>query len=151
LVKKHRITQKSPDLRMTPTRLNLQQMREAEAVFDLIAHEPRAAGRSLTELVQAGLGTRAVQSKPLAELVAEFLAGKRDENVEARTYQSLVSATGQFLARSDTLSIESVRTYVNERGYTEAGEFVAYSPTTRRNRRTQIGQLVRWASASAPL
>lgn len=151
LVKKRRATQKDPDLRMSPTWLGADQLREAETMFTLIAKDPRAAGRSLTDLVQAGCGTRAVRSKALKDLVAEFLALKRDENVEARTYQSLDSSTGQFIARSETLSIETVRAFVNERGYVEAGKAISYSPTTRRNRRTQIGQLVRWAAAEGYL
>jgi integrase len=151
LVAKHRAAKSSPDLRMAPTRLNADQLREAETAFTLIANDPQASGRSLTELVRAGLGARTVRSKPLKDIVAEFLALKRDENVETRTYQSLDSATGQFMARSDTLSLEAVRAFVNERGYVEAGESISYSPTTRRNRRTQIGQLVRWAAAEGYL
>jgi len=149
LLRKHKLAQKAPDMRMAPTRLDLKRLKEAESIFDLVQNDPRSAGRSLTELVQAGLGTRAVRSAALEVIIEAFLAAKKNEELEVRSYQSLDSVLHMFGASQKTLTLESVRSFVGAKGFTEAGEFRPYSSTTRRNRRTQIGQLVRWAAAEA--
>ena len=150
LHRKHKVAQKAPDMRMAPTRLNLKQLREAESVFDLLSNDPRSAERTLTQIVQLGLGAKVVRSRPLRELVEDFLKLKETENLEPRSLQSLRSTLRRF-AVSGELTHEAVQKFIYAKTYKEAGVEKSYSPTSQRNRRTPVGQFLRWCVAESYL
>lgn len=120
-------------LRTVETTLSRDEQRSAEAAAQLIRE--RDDPRTILQLVEEGLRTRAVNPRELSEVVDEFLATKKPPVLSERGYKSLASTVRSF--------VKQVR---NVPTADEVTEWVSVPPSRdgRKNGRACAAQFLWW-------